>query len=152
MARRAPTARATLLLVVAGCGAGDRGGADAGARDSGDGGNGAACTGEIDESGIGAPIGCPVLSLAGQQAARFCDWINAAQGGYGRTMDCGSQGPIATNKNQADCLSGLPDLQVLCPTLTVGQVEDCTLAQGPNLCAYLTLGACAPLRMCACVP
>jgi hypothetical protein len=154
MSRGAPVVvgRGALLVALAtGCASQSPGASPAAAVDAG---SDAApmCTGvAAGDSGSGVPRDCTVVSLSPQQGAQLCDWINQAQGGYGRTMQC-AFGPVATDPNQAHCVSGLPDLQVLCPTLTVAQVEDCTLAQGPDLCRYLTDVACAPLRACACVP
>ena len=91
------------------------------------------------------------MSLTSQQGAQLCDWINQTEGGYGRTVDCGSAGPLATDANQAHCVSGLPDLQLACPSLTVAQVEDCAMAEGADLCKYNTEPACAPLRACECM-
>jgi hypothetical protein len=89
-----------------------------------------------------------VLTLNLPQAEQLCDWLNQAQGGYGRVADCGALDPVATNSTLSECVSGLPVLMYLCPGLTVGQLEDCTLAQGTNLCRYDTIAACAPLRIC----
>jgi hypothetical protein len=103
-------------------------------------------------SGSGLPRTITVVSLTADQGAQLCDWINGAEGGYDRTVDCGSAGPLATDKNQAACVGGLPDLQLACPSLTVGQVEDCAAAEGMDLCKFDTEPACAPLRLCACDP
>jgi hypothetical protein len=98
-------------------------------------------------SGSGLPRTSAVVSLTPQQGAQLCDWTNREQGGYGRRVTCPS-GPISTNVNQAQCVAGLPDLQLVCPALTVADVEDCTLAHGTDLCKYDAAPACAPLRAC----
>src|SRR5271166_1439531 len=91
---------------------------------------GSACGGAHDAAGSGLPRASTVVSLTPAQGAQLCDWINQAEGGYGRTVDCGSAGPLATDASQAACVSGLPDLQLACPSLTVAQVEDCATAEG----------------------
>jgi hypothetical protein len=78
------------------------------------------------------------------QGAQLCDWTNEVLGGYGRTVACPAS-PRATDRDQAYCISGLAS----CPTLTVGDIEDCTLAQGADICKYFTTNACAALRACA---
>jgi hypothetical protein len=32
--------------------------------------------------------------------------------------------------------------------MTVAEIEDCTLAQGADICKYFTAAACAPLWAC----
>ena len=83
-------------------------------------------------------------SLTDAQGAQLCDWANQVLGGYGRTVNC-PDGPRSTDRDQAYCMSGLPS----CSTLTVGDIEDCTIAQGVALCKYFTVDACAALRACA---
>jgi hypothetical protein len=100
-------------------------------------------------SSSGLPRSSTVLSLTPAQGAVLCDWINQSEGGYGRTVDCPT-GPLATDANQSDCVNALPDLEIGCPALTVGQIEDCAQAEGSNLCNYNTALACAPLRACSC--
>jgi hypothetical protein len=102
--------------------------------------------------GLGLPRASTVVSLTPAQGAHLCDWINQEEGGYGRTVNCVLTGPVATNLNQNDCVMGLPILQSTCPVLTVGDLEDCSLARGTDLCKYYTAAACAPLRACFCVP
>jgi hypothetical protein len=82
-------------------------------------------------------------SLTPAQGALLCDWTNQVLGGYGRTVACAA-GPRATDRDQAFCVSGLPS----CPDLTVADIEDCTLAQGADVCKYFTATACAALRAC----
>jgi hypothetical protein len=82
-------------------------------------------------------------SLSPAQGAQLCDWTNQQLGGYGRTAQC-VVGPRATDPDQAYCMSGLSS----CPGLTVGDIEDCTLAQGADLCKYFTAPACEPLWAC----
>jgi hypothetical protein len=48
----------------------------------------------------------------------------------------------------ASCVQALPFVGSLCPTLTVGDVEDCADAIGADLCAISTAPACANLRRC----
>jgi hypothetical protein len=100
-----------------------------------------------DNLGSGLPRASTVVSLTPQEGAQLCDWTNRVQGGYGRRVTCPS-GPLTTNVSQAQCVAGLPDLQLVCPALTVANVEDCTLAHGTDLCQYNAAPACAPLRAC----
>ena len=100
----------------------------------------------------GARSGLPrvdrVVDLTSDQAAQFCDWLNEVQGGYHQHADCDGQ-PVSTDVDQASCVQAIPDLAFACPNLTVAQVEDCTVAQGTDLCQYNSVSACAPLRACA---
>jgi hypothetical protein len=102
--------------------------------------------------GLNLPRASTVVSLTPDEGAHLCDWINQEEGGYGRTMDCALNGPVATDASQSTCVAGLPDLASVCPGLTVADLEDCTLARGTDLCKYFTAAACAPLRACFCVP
>jgi hypothetical protein len=99
-------------------------------------------------AGLGLPRASTVASLTAEQGVQLCDWINQVEGGYGRTVNCAATGPMATNANQMDCVSSLPDFEFECPLLTVAQLEDCTTAEGTDLCKYNTDPACAPLRLC----
>jgi hypothetical protein len=92
----------------------------------------------------GLPRASTLPSLTAAQGAQLCDWANQVLGGYGRTVACPA-GPRATDRDQAYCISGLPS----CPTLTVADIEDCSLAQGADICQYFTANACAALRACA---
>jgi hypothetical protein len=103
--------------------------------------------------GLGLPRASTVVSLTADEGAHLCDWINQQEGGYGRTMDCAlTGGPVTTDMSQSACVMGLADLPSTCPGLTVGDLEDCTLARGTDLCKYFTVAPCAPLRACFCVP
>ena len=83
-------------------------------------------------------------SLTPAQGAQLCDWTNQQLGGYGRTVNCPVVGARATDVDQAYCISGLTS----CPGLTVGDVEDCTLAQGTDICKYFTATQCSPFWAC----
>jgi hypothetical protein len=99
-------------------------------------------------AGSGLPRTSTVASLTAEQGVQLCDWINQVEGGYGRTVNCALTGAMATNANQMDCVSSLPDFEFECPLLTVAELEDCTTAEGTDLCKYNTDPACAPLRLC----
>jgi len=43
---------------------------------------------------------------------------------------------------------GVPLLGQYCPTLTVGDLEDCANATGSDLCAFSTAAGCAAARTC----
>jgi hypothetical protein len=92
-------------------------------------------------SGLERTITLPTLTPA--QGAQLCDWANRVLGGYGRTVACPA-GMRATDRDQAYCVDGLQS----CPTLTVADIEDCSLAQGADVCKYFTANACATIRQC----
>jgi hypothetical protein len=98
---------------------------------------------EASESS-GLPRASLLPGLSPAQGAQLCDWANQVLGGYGRTVACAA-GPRATDRDQAYCVGGLPS----CPSLTVADIEDCTLTQGVDICKYFTANACAALRACA---
>ncbi len=101
-----------------------------------------------DTDSVDRRSGLPRTALLGEltpeQGVALCDWTNSALGGYGRVMACPS-GTRATDRDQAYCLCGL----VTCPMLTVASIEDCSLAQGADLCKYYEVPECAALRVCA---
>src|SRR5262245_44737040 len=88
-----------------------------------------------------------VGSLDPNEAATLCDWASARQGGYGRSVSCpGSQ--QRTDSSKESCVSGLPLLASYCPSLTVGETEDCANAIGTDLCALETAPECATIWAC----
>jgi hypothetical protein len=102
--------------------------------------------------GVGNSSGLPrsstVGSLDSSQAATLCDWENAKQGGYGRSVSCPDGSTQTTDANRAYCVSAVPYFATYCPTLTVGEVEDCANALGTNICNIATEPACAPVAAC----
>jgi hypothetical protein len=129
MRLRAASAIAILVLAMASPGCSDDGG-------------------QASNTTSGLPRGARVVDLTPEQAAQFCDWLNQLQGGYHQHADCNGQ-PVSTDVDQASCVQAIPDLLFACPSLTVAAVEDCTVAQGPDLCNFNTVPACAQLRACA---
>lgn len=113
---------------------------------------GALSCGSGSSSGPGNSSGVPrastVGSLSASQAATLCDWTNAKQGGYGRTVTCPDGSTRTTDTNQAECVAGASVAQTACPTLTVGDTEDCANAIGTNLCEVVTASACAAVATC----
>ena len=103
-------------------------------------------SGPGDSSGV--PRASTVASLSASQAATLCDWENAKQGGYGRSVTCGDAGTRTTDTNQQECVMGMSYTKTACPTLTVANVEDCANAIGADLCAISTNATCAPLATC----
>jgi hypothetical protein len=103
-------------------------------------------------SGPGTSSGVPrtstIGSLSPAQAATLCDWVNAKQGGYGRSVTCSDGSTTTTDANQAECVAGSAAAQTYCPTLTVADTEDCTNAIGTNLCEISTASACAAVATC----
>jgi hypothetical protein len=88
-----------------------------------------------------------LATLDANETGILCDWSNAKQGGYGRNVSC-PDGPGTTDRSKESCVSGIPLYASLCPTLTVGDVEDCDNAIGTDLCAFYTAAACANVRAC----
>jgi hypothetical protein len=88
--------------------------------------------------------GSTLSDLTAEQGAQLCDWTNQQLGGYGRSLNCPVVGARATDRDRAYCISGLAS----CPGLTVGDIEDCTLAQGADICKYFTATECSPLWTC----
>jgi hypothetical protein len=96
----------------------------------------------------GLPRGSTVGSLTTAQAVVLCDWTNARQGGYGRNVTCTDGSTQTTDPNQADCVAGVPFFLSYCPTLTVGDAEDCTNAVLIDLCSLPNQAACANVNAC----
>jgi hypothetical protein len=97
------------------------------------------------ESGL--PRTATVPSLDANQLATLCDWINARVGGYGRVDTCAGGKTRHSDASQATCVSGYRDAQI-CPTLTVGSLEDCIDAIGGDLCRTDTALPCKALDQC----
>jgi hypothetical protein len=89
-----------------------------------------------------------IASLNAQQAATICDWTNAKQGGYGRDTTCSDGSSQETDADKQTCVESVPLVGALCPTLTVGDIEDCANATGTDLCALTTAAGCAAFRQC----
>lgn len=109
------------------------------------------CLGCSGGSGGGGPAGVPrtatVPSLNAQQMAALCDWVNASLGGYGSIDNCDGGGSRHADSTQQSCVSGLSDFQA-CPSVTVGEVDDCINAAHGDLCLVDTLPVCAPIAGC----
>jgi hypothetical protein len=117
---------------------GQEGGAPAdGSRDEtgGEAGGGDATLPAFDPS---TPIG----NLTQEQKGRLCDWEMNELGGYGFTMDCGNSISVANPMTQAECIS--TRLNFSC-TVTVGQLETCTLAMAPSHGCIYPNAECRPL-------
>ena len=84
----------------------------------------------------------PIDSLTDAQKAQLCDWETNELGGYGFTMDCGNSISVANPKTQAECIS--TELKFNC-TVTVGQLETCTLAMAPSHGCVDPIAECRPL-------
>ena len=107
---------------------------------------GSSSGGSSDSSGV--PRASTVGSLSSTDAATLCDWLAAEQGGYGRMVTCSDGSTRKTDPNQAICVAGSSAAQTACPTLTVGEAEDCANAIGSDLCAISTASACAAVSAC----
>jgi len=93
------------------------------------------------------PRTATVPSLNAQQMAALCDWVNASLGGYGSIDNCDGGGSRHADSTQQSCISGLSDFYA-CPSVTVGEVEDCINAARGDLCLVDTLPVCAPIAGC----
>jgi hypothetical protein len=112
---------------------------------------GLSCNGSETEPGLstGLPRWNILGSLDTPQAGTLCDWANAKQGGYGRSVMCPDGSEQTTDDDKATCVQTAPLFADFCPTLTVGDVEDCVNAIGTDLCALATAsggGAIGPRR------
>jgi hypothetical protein len=99
-----------------------------------------------DSSGV--PRSSTIGSLTVTQAATLCDWEDAKQGGYNRTVTCTDGNTRTTDASQAECVSGMGYARTFCPSLTVADVEDCANAIGVSICEISTAPACANLAAC----
>jgi hypothetical protein len=103
-------------------------------------------------SGPGTSSGLPrsstLASLTTAQDATLCDWLNERQGGYGQSVSCPDGSHADTDTNQSSCVASVPTGAASCPTLTVGDVEDCANAIGTNICEMPTAAGCANVNAC----
>jgi hypothetical protein len=116
--------------------------------DSADGGGGKGGGGGAVGTSSGLPRTDTVGSLTGAQAATLCDWLNARQGGYGQSVSCPDGSEADTDLSQSSCVASVPNVATGCPSLTVGNVEDCANAIGTNLCSMPTAAGCANVNAC----
>jgi hypothetical protein len=96
----------------------------------------------------GVPRSSTIGSLDSSQAVTLCDWENAKQGGYGRSITCPDGSTQTTDADRATCVSQVPYFGTYCPTLTVGDIEDCANALGINICNVGSEPACGPVAAC----
>ena len=99
-------------------------------------------------SSSGLPRSDTFADLTTDQVGVLCDWINERQGGYGRNVTCSDGSKQNTDASKADCVGAAPGVASACPTLTVGNVEDCTNAVLTDLCSLPNQTACANLDAC----
>jgi hypothetical protein len=117
-----------ILGAAAGCGGGSGGGGTASS---------------------GLPRTTMVAALTDAQVGTLCDALAMPAGGYGKSQTCGGDaGTQSDGANQADCVSQLRTLGSICPTVTVGDSEDCANSEGTNLCSFDTATGCAKIRAC----
>jgi len=89
-----------------------------------------------------------VLTLTSNELGQLCDWSGARQGGYGHSVPCpdgGSAGPYA---DRMTCVDDVDFYSASCPTLTVGDYEDCINDLAADACGIATNDGCAALRAC----
>jgi len=107
---------------------------------------GGGSTGGGPSSGLGRTA--PLASLTAAQRGTLCDWESGKQGGYGRMINCPDGSQQMSDPDKATCVQGISSLGALCPTLTVGDIEDCANAVGTDVCSEPTQAACAAFNTC----
>lgn len=96
----------------------------------------------------GLPRSSTLASLTTAEDWVLCDWVNAKEGGYGRTVSCSDGSQQMSDPDQASCADSVVYLGTKCPSLSVGDVEDCANSTGANLCSVPTSAACAAFTAC----
>lgn len=96
----------------------------------------------------GLPRSSTIASLTTAQAGTLCDWANAKEGGYGRSMTCPDGSDGSTDPSRESCVSLVVYLGIKCPTLSVGDLEDCGNASGADVCSIPAQAACAAFNAC----
>jgi hypothetical protein len=134
-----------ILGAATGCGGGSGSGGGAGSGGGGSGGGGAGGGGTANS---GLPRGTIVASLTDAQVNTLCDALAIPAGGYGKSQSCGDAGTQSDGANQADCFTLLRAFGSVCPTVTVGDKEDCANDIKTDLCALETKAGCAAIRAC----
>jgi len=122
-------------------------GCGGGSSSDNDGGGGRGANGGTGTSS-GLSRAATVKSLTPAQAGTLCDWQSGKQGGYGRSVDCADGSTQTTDPDKTMCVSAVSAVGSLCPTLTVGDVEDCANASQTDLCSFETQAGCANVRAC----
>jgi hypothetical protein len=108
----------------------------------------ASCGPGDSSNGTGTPKSTKLGMLTTAQAGTECDYVNNKQGGYGRSVTCADGSMQTTDPDKASCVADVPVAGAGCPTLTVGDLEDCANAVGTNLCSLPTASACAAFNAC----
>lgn len=98
----------------------------------------AACSsssGDAQTGASGLARSRSVASLSDDEAAKLCDWSLATEGGAGKEFDCGG-GESHVVHTKAECLDGVALMKKLepCYAVTVGELEDCSIAEGKDAC------------------
>ena len=81
-------------------------------------------------SGSGLPGATRLRALDSAQKGTLCDWYAEKMGGYGATHVCADMSSVEVVKDQSTCVAAALDFP--CPTITVANFEECTLAQVPS--------------------
>jgi hypothetical protein len=138
-----------VLGAAAGCGGGSGGGGGAGSGGGGSGGGGSGGGGGGGgTANSGLPRATIIASLTDAQINTLCDALAMPAGGYGKSQSCGDAGTQSDGTNQADCFMLLRAFGSICPTVTVGDKEDCANDIKTDLCAFETKAGCAAIRAC----
>jgi hypothetical protein len=71
-----------------------------------------------------------LLDLTPDEKAELCDWGVEMLGGYGARNTCSNGSTIQNYADQAQCVA--MGYMFACKTVTVGDVERCTMARVPS--------------------
>jgi hypothetical protein len=85
-----------------------------------------------------------VHDLTAAQKAELCDWATNLLGGYGHVTMC-AMGTVSNAANQAQCVT--ETFRSSC-MFTVGQFENCTLAEVPSGGCNMPYNVCQPVGAC----
>jgi hypothetical protein len=90
-----------------------------------------------DEGESGFSRSRTVASLTSEEAGRLCDWSLATEGGAGKEFTCG-EGSSRVVHTKDECVEDIGIITKLesCYAVTIGELEDCSKAEGADHCAH----------------
>ena len=105
----------------------------------------ASCTNAQPSSGSGVGEAKLMAALTDGEKARFCDWLNGMEGGYGRSYECADALVAATDDDQADCVESFTKCAA-----SVRQMEACARKIAGDMCnpAGASSPECRAVRHC----
>ncbi|HYJ10055.1 MAG TPA: hypothetical protein VEX18_13625, partial [Polyangiaceae bacterium] len=123
-----------------GCSRGGTGGSASGGKSGGAAADGDSGADEGGSNATGGTGGIPDLpsvdpetnlrDLTDDEKAELCDWDAETLGGYGKRTTCSDGSTVQNYTDQAQCISF--GFTFSCLTVTVGDVERCTIARIPS--------------------